>query len=112
MKKNIDWEMLAAQEDVAEYFVHDRLTRESAFNCMVTVVQQMCEATATNIEDWRVPGGCNLRPVRDDECRCIRRSTGEHVLYNTKTRTAVVRLVIRRASVMYVCNALPSWTWK
>ena len=89
--KQIDMEMLLLDDTLAEAFVNGKLTRQSAFLCMTAVFEQLCESTCTDVRDWRIAACRNLRSVQAGECR-LRRSTGEYVLFNARTKQALLEV--------------------
>ena len=80
--KTIPLELFLEDEVLSEAFVHDALTRQSAYNFMQVVFEQLCEATQTQVHDWRIPPDCHCPPMRATERR-LKRANGERVLYMT-----------------------------
>ena len=89
--KTIPLELILEDEVLSEAFVQ---TRQSAYNCMQVVFEQLCEATQTQVHDWRIPPDCHCRPMRATERR-LKRANGERVLYDIETRTAVIELPVK-----------------
>jgi hypothetical protein len=82
-----------ANPELHDDFTKDRIDRQTAFNNMCAVLNELCELTSTTPSDWRLPANCNSRPVRSrTEVRMKRPSTGEYIIFDKEAMTFDIEL--------------------
>lgn len=77
---------------MADVWVHDKITRESATTHMVAVLGHITDIFGTNTNEWMMPLECNLRLVDKGAVR-IQSSNGEPVFYHEWDHRSCVELL-------------------